>query len=140
MKRIVAFIFMLQACTAYSQFVQYTYDAAGNRISRVSSQLIQTQQSQSEPEQNNSSRMLGDKNITIYPNPTEGNLRIEILGISDEDTYSLSLYNATGQRLFYKGCASTTTRLDIRKQPAGTYFLHIAKNDEQERTWKIIKK
>lgn len=140
MKGLLIFILLLQVNAAYSQVIYYTYDAAGNRIGRASSQAIQTRRAQNNATEKTAVSMLDDTHVSIYPNPTEGDLHVEILGIGEEDTYSISLYNAAGQRLFYKGRASTTTQLDIRKQPAGSYFLHIAKDNEQEKTSKIIKK
>lgn len=115
--------------------IEYTYDAAGNRILRepVRSRL-QGEDSDS-LSMDNRMKLL---NITVTPNPTKGPVTVYITGIEDEDACKLSLFDPMGrqlQTLFMKG---NTAVLDLSSLPAGCYFLAVTYNEEKS-SYRIIK-
>jgi hypothetical protein len=123
--------------------VTYDYDAAGNRLSGLSSQLrmaaITDQKTEDEID---TEEVYFDKidlsNIRIYPNPTKGILKIEITRMSEENPINIQLYDMSGRMLINEQNAAPFTDLNISGQPDGTYILTIF-TDNRTTHWKIIK-
>ena len=90
-----AALFILSAAAATAQQVTYGYDNAGNRTSRtikltrsavVTDSVIKPQ-----------TEMLGETEIRIYPNPTKGQLKVEIPAFSENTAGSILVYALQGQ-------------------------------------------
>ncbi|MDP4276598.1 MAG: T9SS type A sorting domain-containing protein [Bacteroidota bacterium] len=124
-------------CTA--QTIAYTYDAAGNRISRVyvvnlRSATIHT----SPPDSVEVKAPLGPLNITVYPNPTKGTLVIDVIGLKEGETVQLLLFDPQGRQLLRGQGTAGSTRLDLSAYPTGWYLLRAIKKSEKIE-FKIIK-
>lgn len=119
--------------------VSFSYDSTGNRVKREI--LIEKQSAPSRDISNPEyfSEMLAEKEIRIYPNPTEGLLKIEIKGYEDSDECSLSIFNMSGQQLQNMDVRNPLTEIDITSQSNGMYIFLIVLNGE-ESSWKIIKR
>jgi len=121
----------------------YSYDFAGNRISRKVVTLsptlsyVKKQNSTLEPEPNPVEEKIGDRTITIYPNPTKGSL---FVGISGEklDKISISLYNANGNMLQNKIADSDMTPFEMGSYPTGWYIVRVIA-DGKVTEFKVIK-
>ncbi len=81
---------------------------------------------------------LGDKKILIYPNPTQGQLKVDIEGYQEEPNSGLYLYNLSGNLITSKSPANSSTVLDLSPYPVGSYILKIIIGDKKTE-WKIIK-
>lgn len=81
---------------------------------------------------------IDERNVKIYPNPTQGQLRVDISRLDEGDKCTLSLYSISGYLIFTDSNAGTTNCIDISNQKNGLYLLKIAVN-ENTSTWKIIK-
>lgn len=137
-KTLVMLLIAAVPLIAFSQSkLHYSYDNAGNRIKREIVVKTKSLPDESDPEYY--SEMLSDKDIRIYPNPTEGHLKVEIAGWDNSDQGSLQLYNAVGQLILNQRMGSSYTELDISSRTNGLYILHITLNGK-ETSWKIIKK
>ena len=141
------YILLLLAGIALSVFsqnrVQYTYDAAGNRLSGLSSQLrmaaiVEQENEEIDPQETVYSDKIEQSNIRIYPNPTKGILKIEITRMSEENPIHLQLYDISGRIFVDEPDAAPFTDLNISDQPAGTYILKVS-SDNRTTLWKIIK-
>ena len=137
------YILLLLMGIASSMFSQsrvtYTYDAAGNRLSGVSSQLrMAAITDQDEESQEIYSEEIAQSNIRIYPNPTKGILKIEIVRMKEENPIHIQLYDMSGKILINEQNAAPFTDLNLSDQPAGTYILKIF-SDNRTTNWKIIK-
>lgn len=136
-KRLIMLLIAAVPLIAFSQSkVRYSYDNAGNRIKREIVVSTKSVSDDSSPEYY--SEMLSEKNIRIYPNPTRGQLKVEIVGWNNADQCLFRLYNSVGQQLLLTRAASSYTELDISSRPDGLYILHITLNGK-ETSWKIIK-
>lgn len=137
-KMLVMLLIAAVPLIAFSQSkLHYSYDNAGNRVKREIVMKTRSVSDNSDPEYY--SEMLSDKDIRIYPNPTEGHLKIEIAGWDSADQGSLQLYNAVGQLILNQRISSSFTEFDISSRTNGLYILHISMNGK-ETSWKIIKK
>ncbi len=84
---------------------------------------------------------LSDFTITVYPNPTWGNISIRAQAM-DALTGSWQLTDATGRLLQSRTVELTdyTAQLDLSDLPAGTYILQV-RNDDQTvlQSYQILK-
>lgn len=125
--------------------VIYLYDDAGNRIFRTIE--LKSANADSSNKGNAVSAILkpevfqdklGDKKILIYPNPTRGQLKIDIEGYQEEVYSGLYLYTVSGGLLFSKSPANSSMEVDLSDFPVGTYILKIVLGNYKS-DWKILK-
>ena len=81
----------------------------------------------------------------VYPNPTTDFLILKING-NDVQTrhvlshqYIASLYDMKGKLLESKKLTSNETTITMENFVVGTYFLKVANNQKEIKTFKIIK-
>jgi len=125
---------------AQAQAVSYGYDTSGNRISRLI--ILPPKAPKSEPtgEEKVFSEVLKDFSVKIYPNPTNGELTVEIEQLPEGETASLWLFSGQGKLILQRtGLCGGSEYLNIGNQPAGIYLMKIATKDSSTE-WKIIKK
>ena len=136
----VSLAFVVQ--TNFSQNkVSYAYDDAGNRISRT---IVMQSKSPEQPKEQTESKTvlsetLADVTVKIYPNPTEGRIRVDILNPPDGETANMDLYSVSGQLIVSKRNIASSTKINISGQQNGVYILQIVIG-KQHTEWKIIKK
>ena len=140
MKKCIVFCIIIILCTTFSfaqQRVEYSYDLAGNRITREIVLDPEIRTTLEEPLVF-TERIL-EASLHIYPNPTEGLLKVEIKNIPDEQKMNIAFYDLRGNIILQKSNISPLDEIDISNQPAGTYLLKIESGDFKSE-WKIIKK
>ena len=134
-------------------FVEYTfeYDLAGNRTSRVydiklneltegscgydnAKTAKDIEQWQSYPD------YLDNINLKLYPNPTMGELVIEVINAGDKNPkLTYELIDAQGRRMWREKRKDNYFLLDMTNMVSGNYVLRLSLNNEVK-TYKIIKK
>jgi hypothetical protein len=137
----------------------YGYDAAGNMTSREivigsakSAEMVSNDSTEIIGETNSDSKndaeipdassknqfdeLLGDNNVTIYPNPTQGQLRVAIGDIQPDDKVSVTVHSLAGTLLF-SGTLNDNL-IDLNKAASGVYILTIVINDKSQ-NWRIVK-
>ena len=121
--------------------VAYAYDACGNRVSRT---VVLPSQSMAKrhTEETDSTSYFEEtalkRSVRIYPNPTKGMLKVEVVGMQDSDVCRLSLYGMSGNRVMQTKATESMTFLDLSNYANGHYLLVLELNGENT-TWKIIK-
>lgn len=131
---------LLPVVSSAQDRIGYSYDASGNRIKReIIMQPSKAKQQTFETERQVFSDMLQEHDVKIYPNPTDGILKVRISGIKNTDKCSLAIYTMRGDRVILDERQQYNFDVNISNQPAGTYLLRITINN-QSTTWKIIKK
>lgn len=141
MKKIHIFILLLLAinCNLSAKTIYYTYDEAGNRISRYVE--LDKVTFPIEPKRGLvTHEMLNGLHVNIYPNPTEGLLKLEIIGFDEHRDYGhISIFDMSGKIVTDSDIKTMSTTIDITSEPNGVYLLNISLNTSSN-TWKIIKK
>lgn len=137
MKRVNVFLFFVLFSLSLSaqKKVMYAYDAAGNRIKKE----ILFEQSQSKSQVVAYSDMLDEKEIKIYPNPTEGELRVEIFNELKKTEGIVTVHGNNGAMIYTTPIINGSASLDISSCPNGLYILHV-KIGYCVSSWKIIKR
>ena len=137
MKRVNVFLFFVIFSLSLSaqKKVMYVYDAAGNRIKRE----ILFEQSQSKSQVVAYSDMLDEKEIKIYPNSTEGELRVEIFNELKKTEGIVTVHGNNGAMIYTTPIINGSASLDISSCPNGLYILHVKIGDSVS-SWKIIKR
>jgi len=145
-KRVV-FIFLLSIVLSMwagldicAQRIKYTYDSAGNRLTRQKEIVVQTRGALSDDEGEPSmyEEKLSETKVTIYPNPTKGMLKVNISGVEKFENARISLYDLTGTLLQQWGGISQSNMVDISDRSPGMYIMQIVYNGNTS-SWKIIK-
>jgi len=146
MKQILIFILLLLASIrAGAQNVTYTYDNAGNRTERTVGSVVKSSQAiESQQIQTTLPNPVAQKDITVYPNPTQGHFTVDISNISHNNLKGEAyLFDAKGRLLDKKSIHSHGTHkkleFNLTHHSAGTYLLNI-RMGENTFTWKVIKK
>lgn len=106
-------------CPAQKQS-SFSYDAAGNRISRQSIVLDKAQKHTTLPES-----LTESGNIRIYPNPAGERVHIEITG-SQTPAYRAELYDGNGRLMQASQSTSSRHEINLSRLPAGIYLLRIS--------------
>ena len=134
MRFVISILFLLPLFVSSQTIVNYTYDAMGNRIKReiVMSRSIKNTD-------NSLTETLLEKSISIYPNPTEGLLKINISGWETTDKCNFKVYSLKGSLIQEITVVSSITEINLGNEPDGIYLLNIELN-ESKSSWKIIKK
>lgn len=125
---------------AFADRIVNYYDSAGNRIGSEKT-IIYTRGANGgdapAPEMYLDS--LSTTRISIYPNPTEGDLRIDIAGTEDFSGSELTINAANGAFITRINPLEASNEVDMTSYKDGIYLFVIKINDEIT-TWKIIKK
>jgi len=132
-KLLCALVMMFSAVNAFAEKVvfEYSYDAAGNRISRT---FTTVSGKQAEPAQ----QKIADYSVKVFPNPVVDFVTVSLDGISKDNEIKIELYDINGSKLFYSQENSSEFKLDLSGKAAGYYLLNVY-IDGKATYWKILK-
>lgn len=136
-------IFILFTLTGVSDnIVSYAYDNAGNRISR---KVVDLNSNPSHAKKDTTAvlappviEQLGDRAISIYPNPTKGALAVDITGGNVKDELRILLLSSQGVQLQMIKAVIGRNTVDMQVYSTGWYILRIQAGDKVTE-FKIIK-
>lgn len=136
-KRLLAVLGLFAICKlAYSQtIVSYTYDAAGNRISRAVGKKVT--RSISDDFFDESDEKVIEKNLTVTEKG--GKITILVRELDPDNPYEVSLYSSNGIQYYSNTIDTNSTTISLLDYPTGTYILTI-KYDEETTTYKFARK
>ncbi len=140
MRKKVYIVFLISMLVTLTSVVNvtYTYDSAGNRIKKEIPLNTISEEDNDEIEVRSYSERLAKKTVTIYPNPTQGILKVAVKGWEDTDACEYLIYNQSGQLLKTASAISPITEIDLSTHKNGIYIMSIVINGT-ESSWKIIK-
>lgn len=146
-KRLIAFIVLMMAGVAClnaqnrAYFVNFEYDADGNRISRT----ITIGDDREERSSNDTTELvhytdlIDESRINIYPNPTTKSVFINITNPEEDTMITATLLSPSGVFLETKGIGTAPVEFDLSSMAAGVYILEL-RSETDTKTWKIIKR
>lgn len=126
---------------AQTRSVQFTYDNAGNRTGRA---IVLASAPMSRGLANDGVKTeiytdtFADYQLLVYPNPTHGELKIELRGLPEGANYHLLIVNASGQVIISRNTIENPTVADLTECPAGIYIMRIQYKD-YTKDFKIIR-
>jgi hypothetical protein len=127
---------MLLTCAMNAQKIRYSYDATGNRIMR---EMPLYEKSAVDTVPRVFTEELAKRTVNIYPNPTGGQLKVEVSDFEKCKSGNFTIVNMQGQVILRKKMNSAISDLDLNNRANGVYILQINIDDENS-SWKIIKK
>ena len=144
-KVIILVVMLMTVTTLKSQTFKavYTYDANGNRIT---ANVIYLSSSPSNASANSENEVKVDLStelsVKIYPNPTQGDLKIEITGGNCESLNNTSncikVWDMVGKMIINLKSISEMNSVDLTSCSKGAYIMHITINGKTK-DYKIIK-
>jgi hypothetical protein len=134
--------FLLSAWCSGQTVVYYKYNADGSRKLRTTDITLKSaKEARGDLAQNENKAFLdsiGSIKILIYPNPTHGQIKIEITGADFSKKSGVYLYNTSGTLLQQKVPASGNDVIDLSLYPSNIYLMRIMLNGKTSE-WKILK-
>jgi len=127
------------------QTVNYQYDEVGNRIEKSILLLKSGNADNSNPSDSLiKDQSFGQMDVLIYPNPTAGQISIEIRAreqnFEADEGYQAGIYDLQGRKVQQKAIKEgEMTVVDIGNEPEGIYILMIW-NTEVSSRWKVVKR
>ncbi|MDR0864353.1 MAG: T9SS type A sorting domain-containing protein [Candidatus Symbiothrix sp.] len=134
---IASVCFNLQAQTVY-----YNYDNSGNQVLRTIILPVPSSEREADkeiPEPIVQKDPISKIEITIYPNPTKGMLKIDLAGGEIPANARIQLYNTGGKLILNLPSISESNTIDLSAQPSGIYVMRIILAEDNVSVWKIIK-
>ena len=133
------FSFLIVLTSGMAQnMVSYAYDNAGNRISRKIVLLTSNPTHVKAAEPTPVEDQLGERKITVYPNPTKGALAVEVTGGDTKDEIKLTLFSAQGVQLQSVKIDASITPLNMSHYSSGWYIMRVQAGDKVAE-FKIVK-
>jgi hypothetical protein len=136
-------VFVLVSLCTFGQAYKYTYDNAGNRITRelyvvtvIGSKEIVAMDKKIASTDNTVQSNLNDI-ISLYPNPVSTELHIDAQ-LAENKNMRMELYDINGKILGKETIVPPNHVLNLEKFANGTYVLRIFIGDDFK-TYKIIK-
>lgn len=121
-----------------AQTVGYDYDIRGNITSRrvivLKSSYRSSLDSIVTPEAFEDTQL----NIRIYPNPTKGDLIIEVPDYQENEVLTFQVYDINGRLLLNAKKKDGSTNLDFRSFSNGIYILRLTRKGTNV-SWRIVK-
>lgn len=142
---IVLMLFLITSFISYSQdTIKYSYFESGGRENRV---IALGGGGKGDNKPNPTKDLfkidtlidkIGERSISIYPNPTQNEITVEITGIEETDNASILIYDQLGRLRLTQTEISIRNTINLANLPRGTYFLIIRMKNSNTK-WTIIK-
>ncbi len=137
---VAVFLCILFTMDAFSQTVNFSYDASGNRTARwLEVKSIKNSEDSSvirfpDFKPTDAAELLSE--VQIYPNPASHEMNIDITHLGDE-VASGNICDANGRPVLNIGNLVSANNINIEALASGIYLLKIECNGER-RVWKIV--
>ncbi len=122
--------------------VSYTYDAAGNRLTRSTEVRLRTAEAAKSASETDEEEIKTNTTqnfaVTVYPNPVRSLLTVQITGNADITEHHVILTELNGRTIYQTVETSNEFSLDMQRFSGGTYFLSIRSGNEKSQ-FTIIK-
>ena len=134
---IFSLLLLMTGTIAQADSISYSYDANGNRVTLLNNGMNRSNPTD-ESERKPGSESLGQHRVTIYPNPTDGRISVEITGTGSLEESAITVYGIMGNMVYNDSEIDVENEIDLTTCPDGMYIL-IIKIGSDIGIWKIIK-
>ena len=134
---IFSLLLLMTGTIAQADSISYSYDANGNRVTLLNNGMNRSNPTD-ETERKPGSESLGQHRITIYPNPTDGRISVEITGTGSLEESAIPVYGIMGNMVYNDSEIDVENEIDLTTCPDGMYIL-VIKIGSDIGIWKIIK-
>ena len=110
-------------------WLSYSYDAAGNRIYRLTATIRANRQTRAMAD---SISIAGDSKFQVKFDKGNTIVKIEITSWDDSMQGNISIYDLTGREIHSVSMSSQVSTIDLSRLGRGTYILSVSLNGE---TW-----
>ena len=146
-KRLIAFIVLMMAGVAClnaqnrAYFVNFEYDADGNRISRTITlgNDRDERSSKDTTEVVHYTDLIDESQVNIYPNPTAKSVFVTTTNPEEDTMITATLLSPSGVFLETKKIGTAPVEFDLSDKASGIYILELRSGNDTK-TWKIIKR
>ncbi|MFZ4581242.1 MAG: T9SS type A sorting domain-containing protein [Paludibacter sp.] len=140
------FLILVSISELYCQSATFDYDASGNCVLKYKTVILGPSYAKKKPGNQNTDTiqaplqesLLGERKLTIYPNPTKGVLKIEVSGKALENQGKYIVTDLSGKIMMSGIFESMSFQVDMTTLPEGGYFIKLMIENKQD-IWKIIK-
>lgn len=122
------------AAKAQTNTYTYSYDAAGNRTSRV----LKLSQNTREAKDQILTDEIASQELSIFPNPSKGLVNIAFKDESKITSAEVLVYNVQGRLVLQQKGITDFKTVNLSDQEVGVYMLHLIVNGEKV-VWKVMK-
>ena len=141
--------------------VNYSYDAAGNRVQRtitviqafaptpnnnkdsiiaIQDEINSIIASDSiKANANSVANILVEGDIKVFPNPVKYKLNVQFKGTASAEGCKLQIYDGLGKLFYSQEALQTQTEINMEAAKKGAYFMVIAAKDGKRMYWKLVK-
>ena len=128
---------LLASLTSSAQSITYSYDAAGNRVSRGVTVSRMRKQEKKTLNLADGNDLEGKVRLTGYSRT--GSVTVEIIGHRTGDRCEVCLYALSGENLLQLQLSEPSVTFSLGAYPDGIYIVSVTLNGESE-AWKITKR
>lgn len=137
---IILLLSVLPLAGMAQMFMEYGYDSGGNRIYQREYQLrYNLLHNNMQGDATSLTAEVDGREVCVVPSVENGQVRIEILGLNDDDNCSVSIFTALGVTVLSETITNTVCTFDVSQCPRGVYLIRVVLNSD-EYTWRIVKK
>ena len=149
--KVLTLALFLCVAVPVSAQVSYSYDAAGNRITKTIT-LAKTMKKMVHPDsvemvesattanffEEPQNDVVGQAEIKIYPNPTKGALRVDIDEVEFTGSDRIEVFDGNGRIVKVSNSITESNLIDLSEAKNGIYIMRITIGGEST-SWRIIK-
>lgn len=139
MKTLLILLFTITAFSLFAQKVEYVYDDAGNRVQRklcLACRIANPNVAVTDTVEQTTAKL----NANISPNPTKGNLAVQITQENlEKEVFHLFVYDIYGRELINKTYYTISFNDNISNYAPGIYYVRLVSGNKIK-NWSIIKK
>jgi len=135
MKKIISFVFVagilftVLPSVSKAQSIMFTYDNAGNRVSRTDP---------AGKKETGIKDTTNNLSVTVFPNPTSGKLSIAIDNQASNSVAMVNVFDLSGKTVLQQQMTTATMDIDLSTQPDGVYEVRLI-SGKNSKTWKVLK-
>jgi hypothetical protein len=134
----VSMLNMNAQTTTTKQVVEFSYDEHGNRTKREVTITLQSKVKKNQQDIEPTEDFMGERTIKIFPNPTRGDLNVNITNLKENEHLTVTIYDMNGRTIINTPITEGSNAVDMNTQAQGMYIMHIT-NGSERLEYKIIK-